>query len=320
VKRFPVFATWTATVGIAVATVSAQLDRLRLGEVGWLFDLFAQFPGHLAVFALATLVLALILRLPRPAVIAGSAAAISTLSFLSVTGFATPQTVHDGSTLVRIISANVHGFPDALARVADLAKNYDADLVSIYEAPAMTDEEAAALFPMATVRLIRHSPDGRELSKKMMVIAKDEVSEIEISPTGGRSNRAVLRYRINAGKGSIQVVAAHPVSPDSPAGMHDRDRMLVSLGEGLDEVSPFLVMGDFNATPWASVFARTPGSRAGDPRWESTFPAGQPFIGIPIDHITFGGGLALVDHRVGPEIGSDHLPVLATFALPDLAD
>ena len=37
---------------------------------------------------------------------------------------------------------------------------------------------------------------------------------------------------------------------------------------------------------------------------------------MPIDHVTFGGGLVLIEHRVGPDIGSDHLPVFATFALP----
>ena len=39
-------------------------------------------------------------------------------------------------------------------------------------------------------------------------------------------------------------------------------------------------------------------------------------LGLPIDHIRFGGGLILTDYRVGPHIGSDHLPLFATFALP----
>ena len=33
--------------------------------------------------------------------------------------------------------------------------------------------------------------------------------------------------------------------------------------------------------------------------------------------LTVGGGLVLTDYRAGPDIGSDHLPLFATFALPE---
>jgi endonuclease/exonuclease/phosphatase (EEP) superfamily protein YafD len=56
--------------------------------------------------------------------------------------------------------------------------------------------------------------------------------------------------------------------------------------------------------------------RAGDPRFDGTFPSFAGWFGLPIDHVKFGGGLVLTDYRAGPSIGSDHLPLFATFALP----
>jgi endonuclease/exonuclease/phosphatase (EEP) superfamily protein YafD len=77
-----------------------------------------------------------------------------------------------------------------------------------------------------------------------------------------------------------------------------------------------VIMGDFNSTPWGRAYSFVPGLRAGDSRFEGTFPAGAGWFGLPIDHIKFGGGLVLTDFRLGESVGSDHLPLLATFALP----
>jgi endonuclease/exonuclease/phosphatase (EEP) superfamily protein YafD len=35
---------------------------------------------------------------------------------------------------------------------------------------------------------------------------------------------------------------------------------------------------------------------------------------LPIDHILIGPGLAVLDRRLGPDTGSDHLPVVADLA------
>jgi endonuclease/exonuclease/phosphatase (EEP) superfamily protein YafD len=97
--------------------------------------------------------------------------------------------------------------------------------------------------------------------------------------------------------------------------MRDRDQQLAAAGASIDQTRPFIIAGDFNSTPWGRAYASVHGVRAGDPRFQGTFPAVLGPLGLPIDHIRFGG-LTLTDYRVGPDIGSDHLPLFATFALP----
>lgn len=308
---------WGLSGGVALATVFALLDRIDLGEAGWLFDLFSHFPRLIAFGAAVALVVALVLKQMRQAIPAGVAAAVSLMTWQTPAPFASPQTAPDDTAMVRVVSANVHADPAALAALAKQAQAYGADVVSVYEAPTLDDEKLQALFPGLTAIAIRNSADGRGLSKRMLAITRGAATPIAVVSPGGRSNRAVLRYGILAGGRTIQIVAGHPVSPGEPAGMRDRNRLLATLGDGLDTGEPFIVMGDFNASPWSRVFAATPGMRAGDPRFESTFPTLALWLGAPIDHIKFGGGLVLTDYRTGPDIGSDHLPLFATFALPD---
>lgn len=117
--------------------------------------------------------------------------------------------------------------------------------------------------------------------------------------------------------GRVHVVTTHPPSPSRPGMLADRNRQLADTDVDFSPKGPFIVAGDFNTTPWGRAYASVPGVRAGDPRLEGTFPGFAGLLGLPIDHIKFGGGLILKDYRVGPDIGSDHLLLFATFALPD---
>jgi endonuclease/exonuclease/phosphatase (EEP) superfamily protein YafD len=307
---------WTFGGGVAVATALGLLDRLNLGEAGWLFDLAAHFPRQVAAVALATALAAGALKAWRPAAVAAAAAAINLALVLGVSGYALPQAAPAGAPVVRIVSANVHGSREALTRLSELARAYGADLVAVYEAPDISEEGMAALFPEAPMRrLASASPDGRAISKRMLFAARAPgVGQIAMAPYG-RSNRVILRFTLPMGDTSVRIVMAHPVSPDSPAGMRDRDLLLSHVADGLPLDEPFVAMGDFNTSPWGHAYALVPGARAGDPRFDSTFPSGFPVLGIPIDHMKFGGRLTVTEYHVGPDIGSDHRPLFATFAL-----
>ncbi len=80
-----------------------------------------------------------------------------------------------------------------------------------------------------------------------------------------------------------------------------------------------IVMGDLNRTdgsPHFSAFARAIGlrdSRLGfgsQPSW----PVWSPYR-LAIDHVFLPDDLAVVDRRLGPDVGSDHLPVLIDLAV-----
>src|SRR4029077_5177180 len=74
-----------------------------------------------------------------------------------------------------------------------------------------------------------------------------------------------------------------------------------------------ILMGDFNNTPWSDVqtaFRAATGLDNHGPM-VTTWPAQLPTpLRVPIDSIFVGGGLTLRDLHAGPDLGSDHLPLI----------
>lgn len=318
-KRVLNLAVWFASGALAAGSVFALLDRFDFGgRPGWVFDLLAHWPKHLFLAAFAVAVVAAALKLWRPAAVASMAAAWNAALVLGAGSFATPQATPDGAMLVKVVSANIHREPYALNKIVEMARDYGADVVSIYEAPEdLTDEGLAKLFPDMPLQVMpTWTPMGRRLVKRSLIVARTGTpDQVGVTPFE-YSNGVILRLPFRTGAGDVQIVATHPPSPSLPNQMFDRDRQLHGLDDGLAQDKPFIVMGDFNTTPWGHVFRIVPGRRAGDPRFDGSFPADMGALGLPIDHITFGGGLVLTEYHVGPDIGSDHRPLFATFALP----
>jgi endonuclease/exonuclease/phosphatase (EEP) superfamily protein YafD len=87
---------------------------------------------------------------------------------------------------------------------------------------------------------------------------------------------------------------------------------------------PLVVVGDFNSTRYTPPFARMlRDGRLGDcaagrglhGTWPTRFPPGY----IPIDHCLHTEGVWVDRFEVGPFVGSDHYPLLATLRVPDSA-
>lgn len=314
--RRAAIACWLFAGGVAGPTLLGQLDRVGLqGWPGWVFDLFAHWPRQLFVAAFIVAIAAGTLRLFRPAGLAAVAAALNAAIVLNTGGFALPQPAAPGARLVRVVSANVHQSHEALEKLAVMARDYRADVVSIYETPDdLKDDALAALFPGMPLRVMpSETPEGLWLFKRSLIMARAGAADQVGVTYFDDSNGVILRLPFEG----VQVATAHPPSPGSPHLAFDRNRQLPRIAEGLNVAQPFVVMGDLNTTPWGRIFGAVPGMRAGDPRFEGTFPAFAGPLGLPIDHIKFGGGLNLTDYSVGPDIGSDHRPLFATFAVPD---
>lgn len=100
---------------------------------------------------------------------------------------------------------------------------------------------------------------------------------------------------------------------------HQQPEDLATLSPVLQDLGgPVLIGGDFNMVPWSHTVAeigRASRTRlAGGPG--ATYSLGPPFLGLSIDHILMPEDAALVSVERRPRLGSDHLGVLATIALP----
>lgn len=85
---------------------------------------------------------------------------------------------------------------------------------------------------------------------------------------------------------------------------------------------PVVLAGDFNATPWSAAVGQvedlTGTKVVGGFRtslWLDVFHTGKPWPALPIDHVLLPEDAKLKSIGTGPFLGSDHLPVIAEFAL-----
>jgi endonuclease/exonuclease/phosphatase (EEP) superfamily protein YafD len=116
---------------------------------------------------------------------------------------------------------------------------------------------------------------------------------------------------------SVALSAFHPMPPQSTYYHAARNTRLESLTPAPDDADvPMIVAGDLNATPWSNAFSgldergwrRATGLA---PTWPAAWGG---WMGIPIDHVLIDRHWTVAGSAVGPDIGSDHLPVLVRLA------
>ena len=195
--------------------------------------------------------------------------------------------------------------------------------------------EFADLYPY---QCIVSSPDIDELSTTLRKRLEDEDHEI-VSPYEARWGAALLSripledVVVHTNPGSpdpfvqavvtkagvrIPIVAVHPERPGVPPRNTRRDALLRHVATTTAWTDTTVVLADLNATVYSPIFAEFLAltdlcdSRRGfgrQPTWNP--PYGLPGQWLDLDHVFVGHGLVVLDRRTGPEIGSDHRPVVA---------
>ncbi|MEO0983967.1 MAG: endonuclease/exonuclease/phosphatase family protein [Cyanobacteria bacterium J06639_14] len=125
---------------------------------------------------------------------------------------------------------------------------------------------------------------------------------------------------------TLSFVGTHPPPPIRPSIFQSRNRQLDLVGQHLQTMeSPKLLMGDLNLSMWSPYYGRLvrqtglKNARKGFgilPSWP-TYGAYPQIPGwanwlfaIPIDHCLLSSDLEVVKVQTGPNLGSDHRPVI----------
>jgi endonuclease/exonuclease/phosphatase (EEP) superfamily protein YafD len=125
---------------------------------------------------------------------------------------------------------------------------------------------------------------------------------------------------INFDNQPIRLIITHPVPPTLFA---YRNSQLASMGAARKQYEKnLIILGDLNVSQWSPFFQKLTqqtglrDSQLGfgvQPSW----PSQQWWIRTPIDHILVSPDIQVLNRSIGPEVGSDHLPVLARIALKE---
>lgn len=133
---------------------------------------------------------------------------------------------------------------------------------------------------------------------------------------------AYIEADVVVGAERVRLVALHPERPGLAFRIARRNATLEHVARATEWTERALVVGDLNATLYSPAFhdlvasAQLVDSRAGfgrQPTWNP--PYGLPGEWLDLDHVLVRSGIAVLERRVGPDIGSDHRPVVARVAL-----
>lgn len=295
--------------GLAAVTLAGFAGRWH-----WLLDLTSHFRWYLL---LATLVWFAITARRRSwlatacLVIAIVANAWAILPYwLPATG-----TVATGDQLT-IISLNLHIENTDKERTLAYLRLRDADVVVLLELDHAWADAIAELATLYRYQVVEpwHDPFG------IAVLSKLPLTEPRVEELAGGS--PTILTGLPLGKAGCLLVAAHPLSPTSADWSARRNAQLAAMGAlAASDPRPVIVVGDFNTTPWGFGFRQLVAPRglrdsALGRGVQSTWPAQHWAPRIPIDHVVVSREISVVSRFVGPDVGSDHLPIEATLVVP----
>lgn len=207
---------------------------------------------------------------------------------------------------LRLLCANVWVKNRETGRLAGLIAREKPDIVGLVEVNgpcAALCESLKAEYPHQRVVARDDASSGIALLSRLPL---EDLTQVDLSP-----GRPALTARVQG----LHVTLLHAANPTYD--FEGRERDFATL-RALPVSGPRVVMGDFNATPYCLSFrdlCRALGlvhGRLGRGVLGSFPVAGRvSWLRLPIDHVLAGGGARIADFRLGPDIGSDHMPVIA---------
>lgn len=217
----------------------------------------------------------------------------------------------------RVAALNLWFRNERLDLVARWIAAENADVLVLSE---VTPELRAALAPV----LARYPYQAISAGETRADVLLASRMPMQVVPLQGDARDYMVYARVcppaasNGAARCAWVIGAHTPSPVSAGRVMRRDRLLAEIGAlaRAHRGEPVIVAGDLNTSPWAPGF-RTMAAR-GDlvdtargrgiwPTWNTRLLVAQ----TPIDHVLVAGPVTVLDRAVGPDVGSDHLPVTA---------
>ena len=153
------------------------------------------------------------------------------------------------------------------------------------------------------------------------IYAKTNALTASIFTLGDPDEAPSMLARVAVGDAVIIVVGIHMLAPYTRDMWEGRNRFTHALAVRLRSLDgPLVITGDFNNTPWSAhyrEFLQTSGlcdssrGRGPLPSWPAF---STPLLRLPLDHCFHSPDVAVLSKRPGPNIGSDHLPLLIDVA------
>jgi endonuclease/exonuclease/phosphatase (EEP) superfamily protein YafD len=284
-----------------LATLLARLD--------WHVDLLT----HFTLPALAiTLVVAAALarRHPRLALVLGCLAVWQVEPFWRYAGSNPVRPDGHGRARLRLLMANVLAENTRYGDLERLIRQERPDIVGLIE---VTSEWIAGLSEVRVEYPYRVEAPGGASGLVLWFRERPETIDSPAQPLPGGAPFVHAEFTFAGRRRHLWLI--HPTMPFARKGRPELPALAALVGR---TPGSRIVIGDFNTTegsPRFADFVQATGlrdTRLGFGR-QPSWPADMPYR-IALEHALVSADLAVVARRLGPEIGSDHFPLILELA------
>jgi endonuclease/exonuclease/phosphatase (EEP) superfamily protein YafD len=297
---------------IAVAsliTLWCALLAAMLGRYAWPLDLFSHFRVQCALLFLILAIVLFAMRSPLLGAVSAVGAVLAAIPIVSYMGVQTAR-AEASSPSFRVVTFNTWFRNHDHAAIGRFLEKTQPDVIVLEERNRQEAQRLGEFLTSYPYSFNEPRPHG------VVIFARWPIASAESLPLaegGVLAARVTLDWRGMP----ITVLGAHLHWPLGPTNSRLRNNELASIAAfAAAHPGPLIVAGDFNITPWSRHF-RAALERSGlndsaaghglAPSWPSQFPP----LGIRIDHCWVSRHWRSTDVRLGPSLGSDHLPLIA---------
>jgi endonuclease/exonuclease/phosphatase (EEP) superfamily protein YafD len=298
--------------GLAIlASVAAWCGRLH-----WLLELITHFRFQYVVALASVTVVVAAARWWRQAAVLALLTIVQSLALWPLY-FTRAAPLPTGVATYRAVSINVFAGSKSFDKVKTFIQRESPDFIVLSEVTQPWADVLAELqdeYPYSKI-------DVRPGAFGIALLSRIELERIDLYQVG-RGYRSAIVGQFELDGQLLSVVGAHPYPPRSAFAAQTRAQQLAELANVVGwQQGEVLLLGDLNTTGWSPHFGdllaatELSDSRLGFGR-QSTWPSVMPScLRIAIDHALVSGGIRVHDRRVGPYVGSDHLPIVIDFSI-----
>lgn len=316
-KTFQNTKIWNLLAAVGFLTCVASMFAF-LGQGSWFFDLFTHFRVQ---YLVGLLVLSLLLLLGKYYKIALLCFVFALINFYCIMPlFISKAEDSPWEYLLgrhRVMLININSESGQARLILEAIRAEDPEIVVLEEVTASWMRVLSGLTNRLPYRVASPRADnfGVALFSKYPLLTQNILFL-------GEAQVPTILASVKMDDRVLEIMATHPLPPVDGTRAALRNEQLDRIADCIKGRSPLLLLGDLNVTPWSPYFQRfieqsgLHDSARGfgfQPSWPTHFS----LLGIPIDHCLHSREIYITNRRVGPNVGSDHFPVIIDFSLRD---
>jgi endonuclease/exonuclease/phosphatase (EEP) superfamily protein YafD len=290
---------------LAAGTLSAlYADRIWYCELATHFQL-----QYVVLLSIVTVLFALDARYKWA--VFSLVVAASAFSYHLLPLYAGGRPEDKGPRTLRLVSSNIAFFNQTKEALLTFIAAEKPDVILLYE---VSDEWTDTLKKLeATYPHFQVAPRKRHAG--IAIFSRLPLENLQV-PTVGKAPSPVITATVVVNELKFTVMGAHPDPPVTWTDTLERNDQLEGLAELVVSLpTPLVLAADLNTSSWNPVFQRlidNTGLRDSRRGFgvQASWSTKLPLLRTTIDHCLVSPRVKVLDRRLGPNIGSDHFPIV----------